>query len=612
MPIAEALFGALVAQTIDTLMENTNERRIEARGRTITLERAEAKRCLREHVRRVEAWAARISLQIMSRSKHFERHFVELALDVGLQEAFPPQAPESQSPPTRSTGSPGLARPSTRLQVSIDQVYESGESIAILGRPGAGKTTSLQQMAKHALRDWKDKRQGVPVLVRLRDLTENDTLVSYLLLQLGYACPVGAAFRPMSQAALRTLARHLDTLAAVVLIDGLDEVLPSLRPEVERELRMIVEWQGTYRVIVSCRTADFGQAIPSLAAYTIRPLTDAQITTFALRWLGRHRSGEFLEAVRRTPYGGAEVVPLTLAHLCVIFERDGELPPRPLDVYEMIVSLGIEDWDRQRGVERRSRYSDFSNRKRERFLQALAFGLLRKGHRGSFDRHALHRVYEEHAPGFGLPRTEARAVTRELEAHTGLIQPAGAGGYEFNHLVIHEYLAAMHAGRLPHPTRDLIPDYPNEMALVVVASAAQEDSLEEVLCSLLQVGVVSSRSRFVEAFLARLISERPLLLPSGRLGWSMIGLLSLITPSPVRRNELYPPHIRPLLADPVVREALRLAATEATLCRNEGAVRLLPLPATSMAPKCARLIDERGIILRVRPKGSPFERRRLT
>lgn len=611
MPLLEAAFGALVGQTIDKLMDKASERRVEVRGRTLTLDKAEAKRCLREHVRRLESWSAHISIQIMARSKNLTRHFVELALEVGLQEAFHSQSSERTHQGVQRSDPLATPRPAMRAQVSIDQVYTAGERVAILGRPGAGKTTSLQQIAKLALEGWAQKRHGVPLLVRLRDLTEDDTLVSYLLLQLGYACPVGPGFRPIAKSATRTLARHLDSLGAVLLIDGLDEVAPSVRLDVERELKSLIETQGSYKVFVTCRTADFGQSFPGLAIYTIRPLTDAQIASFAVRWLGRSRSAEFLQAVRRTPYGGAEVVPLTLAHLCVIFERDGELPPRPFDVYEMIVSLAIEEWDRQRGIDRRSRYSDFSARKRERFLQALAFGLLRAGHRGRFDRQALHRVYEQFALVFGLPRIEARAVIRELEAHTGLIQPASAGGYEFSHLVIHEYLAAMHAGRLPRPSRELIPDYPNEMALVVVASASQEDSLEEVVCSLLQVGVVQTRGRFVEAFLARLVNERPAFQPSARLGWSIVALLSLITPSPVRRADPYPEHIQPVLADPTIRESLKLAALQATLCRNEGAVRLIPGSHAAVAPECARLLDDRGIVLRLRPKGSPFERRRL-
>ena len=266
---------------------------------------------------------------------------------------------------------------------------------------------------------------------------------------------------------------------------------------------------------------------------------------------------------------------------------------------------------RQRGVDRRSRYADFSPRKRERFLQALAFSLLSSGRRGSFTRGELYRAYETLAMSFGLPQSEARTVTRELEAHTGLIQPAGFGGFEFNHLVIHEYLAAMHAGRLPRPGRELIPDYPNEMALVVAASSAPEDSMEDTLTALLSIGMADRRARFVEAFLARVATERPTLRASARLGWTVIGLLSLITPGPVRRSDPYPAHVQPLMADPVVRESIRLAAAQATLSRSEGAIRFIP-GRTDMSPDIAALLDRRGITLRLRPKGSSLERRRLT
>jgi hypothetical protein len=316
-------------------------------------------------------------------------------------------------------------------------------------------------------------------------------------------------------------------VAAVLLIDGLDELDPLSRRVVESELRDLALAQGKHRLFLTCRTAEYKLNLKKVQPFTLLPLSSEKITAFAQQWLGVAKGDDFLRAVASNPYAGTEVVPLTLAHLCAIYERDGALPPRPIDVYEAIVSMLLEQWDRERGVSRVSRYTDFIPRKKERFLQAVAFELALDGRKGGFRHDDLRRVYQRIQSAFGLPDEDEEAVILEVESHTGLILQTGYRHYEFVHLVIQEFLTAMHAQRTPNGINFLVPAFPNEMALVAAYSTNADDYLEEVLKLLFPLAMEDQTHRFIAAFVARLSIENVALRPTARNGWVLLGYLDL-------------------------------------------------------------------------------------
>jgi hypothetical protein len=572
-----ALTGTILSSLAGVVTEKAAgafaELRKELREHSVRIVTDDSRGCLIEHVRALDNWSQNIRLSILPREKRLSTSFVDLALDVGLSRYE--KVGRSQT-------------------TKIKNIYQTGGHVALLGRPGAGKTTSLQKIAQRAVHDWETRGTGVPLIVRLRDLESEQTLSSFLLNQLGIIVSGGPTGRASRRKAweLRTLQRHLNTISAVLLIDGLDELNPGSRAEVEKEIESLSVHEGQYRIILTCRTADYERMFTNIQPYTILPLSDPQIALFARRWLGKDRSPNFLKAIRANPYGGTEVVPLTLAHFCAIYERDGELPLRPFDVYEMIVSLAVEDWDRERGVARRSRYSDFSARKRERFLQALAYTLTLSGRRGSFLHQELEGAYESISDLFGLPTNECRAVVREVESHTGLIQQAGVGRYEFVHLVIQEYLTAMHAGRMSNVVRHLVPPYPNEMALVVANSVSPDELLEEVLLYVLQPGRADLSISFFITFLERLAIERPRFRPSARLGWVFMGLLSVVT-EPLLSDTLsftrpFPSAFTRFFAAAEVQQSFRLAAAEADVSQHGSARRIMPRAHTSVPPELTK------------------------
>ena len=87
-------------------------------------------------------------------------------------------------------------------------------------------------------------------------------------------------------------------------------------------------------------------------------------------------------------------MPLTLAHLCAVFERSGSIPRKPRTLYRKAVRLALEDWDEQRSVKRWSGYADFEVDRKEDFLKAIAYELsTKKRGMASFGRADLKEAY---------------------------------------------------------------------------------------------------------------------------------------------------------------------------------------------------------------------------
>jgi hypothetical protein len=325
----------------------------------------------------------------------------------------------------------------------------------------------------------------------------------------------------------RALHRYLDRVSALLLVDGLDEVHPTLRFRIENELRELALAQGAHRLILTCRTVEYKVSLKRVQPYTITPLTELQILSFATQWLGREEGLGFLAEIRSSHYSGTEAVPLRLAHLCAIYERNGALPDRPIEVYDAIVSLLVEHWDEERGVRRVSGFSDFPPQKKRLFMESLAFELAVSGRKGAFFHDDLEAVYQKIAHTFNLPSGAVNAVLLELESHTGLIMRAGYRRYEFVHLVIQEFLCAVHASRTDFGMVTLIPHFPNEAALVVAYSGSVNEYLKNIFPMI--ESLKEESLDFVLTFLQRLDSENVNVVPSAEVGWVLLAYAALIS-----------------------------------------------------------------------------------
>jgi hypothetical protein len=158
----------------------------------------------------------------------------------------------------------------------IAEVYDQqAGKLLILGAPGAGKTTTLLQLARELIgRADRDTREPMAVLLNLSSWkADNQDLAGWLVAELklkyGVRTDIGKCW--------------LDERCLVPLLDGLDEVEPTQQ---ERCVQAINQFQQDYRprhLVVCCRLAEYQNCDVKLqlnGAIYLQPLTDEQIGNY--------------------------------------------------------------------------------------------------------------------------------------------------------------------------------------------------------------------------------------------------------------------------------------------------------------------------------------------
>jgi len=323
---------------------------------------------VQHHLREVQTWAAEISFEDLKS--------VKVSPETGVIEDVKFKRTSDAFVPLDLLLQPRRLRLSPEEQVEVRPLErvlnETPGHIIILGQPGAGKTTSMKHVCNRLLEEDEFMRDlNFPVVIRLRELsgryqladkeTEDDDVLLAILqrvleLEIRYP-PLPQESEPKSDYDLRkrealaqrtalrrrALTDAIDTLAVLIILDGLDEI-PSgiVRGAVVESLRRLARQLNTSRIILTARTGEFTYHIENVLQFEIHPLTDDQISAFATRWLGAEAGRSLLSTLRVSPFSDTAIRPLTIAHLCAIYERIGKIPEKPKTVYRKVVSLLLE------------------------------------------------------------------------------------------------------------------------------------------------------------------------------------------------------------------------------------------------------------------------------
>jgi len=151
---------------------------------------------------------------------------------------------------------------------------------ALLGAPGAGKSTTLRRLAADlARRAQADPQAPLPLLVSLGDWRGDETLGEWLAERVPEIGPVA---RALSEA---------DRL--VLLLDGLNEVPTARRQAKAAQVRAFRAQLGTDTFFIcSCRRDDYvGDLELGLDTLTLEPLSPPRIRAVLHHWLPSGCSG---------------------------------------------------------------------------------------------------------------------------------------------------------------------------------------------------------------------------------------------------------------------------------------------------------------------------------
>jgi HEAT repeat protein len=408
-------------------------------------------------------------------------------------EPEPTEPPRSDLDPARArlqdAGAPPPPQPPPP-PVPLEAALAKGEHMALLGEPGAGKSTALQFIGlcfARADENWHRERLGIqrpyiPILLNLQArayaIAGQETLWDALRAE------VRERLQCAENEAEALLCAWRQEPGLLVLLDGLDEVPGALRKAVRERIQRFAQSRAGW-VILTSRPAGF-QPLPGLREYLLKPFEDpeAEALPYLRGWLAAlkpewtaeeagARARELLERMRAHPALRRLLDnPLLLRLSAQHYAQAGEIARSRADLYRLWVE---EAWERAR---RRGAKEEEKPRFLEA-LQALAWHL----HTGGGNEEAdLLRALQR----FGLAQdgAEAEGLLGRLREQTGLLARLSEAEdgkarhrYVFSHQTLREYFVALRlkeawerdarrAWRFLRPRLHL-PDWREPLALLV-------------------------------------------------------------------------------------------------------------------------------------------------
>jgi predicted NACHT family NTPase len=212
-------------------------------------------------------------------------------------------------------------------KLTIENILQNERNhLIILGGPGAGKTTTIKHICQLLLNNQIEINYKFPILINLRDINDAQTIFSKLKNILGLEISLKQLDKTISTENVdlrdKYINSYLNSLNAVLILDGFDEVRPSRLPDFYQEINSLMLNQSNSRVILTSRSASYNYSIDNSTEYELCDLDQNQITEFATKWFkAKEESDSFLHNLESSKFHDFSLRPLTLAHLCAIFEK---------------------------------------------------------------------------------------------------------------------------------------------------------------------------------------------------------------------------------------------------------------------------------------------------
>jgi NACHT domain len=334
------------------------------------------------------------------------------------------------------------------------------------GDAGSGKTTLLQWLAVTAARsrfsgplaDWNG---SVPFLVRLRSYADG-VLPQPEQLLAGVADPLVSLLPP------GWVHRQLRSGRALLLVDGVDELLPVQRPAVRVWLRGLLTEYPQLRMLVTSRPGSADRswlAAEGFAPVLLERMSPLDVGAFCRRWHDAMRDAaqraavelpcradglpDYERALLRQLDGRRHLrqlasSPLLCAMLCALnLDRRQQLPPDRMALYRDALALLLERRDAEREIPA-SRAVVLDTASKLAILQHMAWRLSLAGRAELPSDHVLEMVRRAVQR---MPNVEysAEDVLQHLLDRSGVIREPVLGRVDFVHRTFQEYLAAKEA-----------------------------------------------------------------------------------------------------------------------------------------------------------------------
>jgi eukaryotic-like serine/threonine-protein kinase len=179
------------------------------------------------------------------------------------------------APWTRTVEFANDSKRNADLSKSDETIYDEAGLLLILGEPGSGKTTKLLALAEQLLnRAATDIRERVAIVLNLSSWKKSQTLSEWIVEELSrkYRVPkkIGIGW--------------LNNKYLLLLLDGLDEVETSRRPNCVAAINAFVIDSNPPGLVVCCRLGEYQWLLPDRlklnAAICLKPLNREDINRY--------------------------------------------------------------------------------------------------------------------------------------------------------------------------------------------------------------------------------------------------------------------------------------------------------------------------------------------
>ncbi|GAB4541542.1 MAG: hypothetical protein Tsb0014_33570 [Pleurocapsa sp.] len=352
-----------------------------------------------------------------------------------------------------SSDSRGFSSPE-RQTISAFDAIASHSRLAILGKPGAGKTTFLQHLAIQCS-SGKFKADCLPLFISLRawaiqgQKTEDFSLLSYI-----------AHIWQCHNVSTEQIETLLQKGKLLILLDGLDEVPQQHNDKIVQQIQQFSQLYYQNQIIVTCRLAAQQFLFRGFTYVELADFNPTQIETFAHKWFaatalspeqGKAKAEQFLQQLQRRenrPIRELVVTPILLSLICSVFQERCSFPTKRAKLYQEGLEILLVRWDRARGIQRDRAYRQLSLADKITLLSQIAAITFERGDFFFEKSEVLHIIANfltllpNAAQEPEALRLDSEAILKAIEVQHGLLVERARGIYSFSHLTFHEYLAA--------------------------------------------------------------------------------------------------------------------------------------------------------------------------
>lgn len=470
------------------------------------LDPAEARLWLETYLRAVARDCARLRLRAISpgdtRADREPLDLTDVYVDLNLDFQVPADCATladyflREARGQTKESAPGEQAPKPPRLVSALEALAHHRELTLLGKPGSGKSTLASYVALHLAQAGLSRAEAsaalgpgwaygplLPVRVVLRQFAAGlpDTA------QPGRAADlwdfIKAEFKRsgLPEQAGRLIERLARQSGALFLFDGLDEAGDAARRA--RVLEAVDDFKGTAgekcRFLLTARPYAWPANLSAKAGvYRLADLGDDQIEAFIRRWYEAMVRAEWESAneaaeKQRALARAAQLPyllplarnPLLLTLMAALHTNRGRLPDDRADLYDEMVKLLLEHWNRASGADRALLETlavpGLTLDHLRSVIQDLAFEMHR-GHAGregpaDIDEDWLRRAFRRVLQDSG---DKAERVIAYIEDRAGLLIGQGvrdgARQFTFPHRTFQEYLAACHLAGRPDFTEQAV------------------------------------------------------------------------------------------------------------------------------------------------------------